>query len=204
MALLTESQLQQVAAAISDVEQKTDAELVCVLAPRADDYRYIPLLWAAGIALAVPGIAELLNLWWSHMGIWLLQLAVFVILAVILRWPPLLCRLIPRPVREWRAGNLARRQFLEQNLHRTAGGNGVLIFVSEAEHHVEILADAGVAEVVNNTEWADIISNFTRQVRTGETLTGFLECIKSCGELLAERRPATHEKNELPNHLVVL
>ena len=52
MALLTESQLEQVSDAISRVEQKTDAELVTVLAYQADSYHYIPTLWAAMVALA--------------------------------------------------------------------------------------------------------------------------------------------------------
>ena len=46
MALLSEFEQRQVAEAIARVEQQTDAELVTVLAARADDYAYIPLLWA--------------------------------------------------------------------------------------------------------------------------------------------------------------
>ena len=38
---------QQIGAAIGDIERLTDAEVVCVLAPRSDDYHYIPALWAA-------------------------------------------------------------------------------------------------------------------------------------------------------------
>ena len=55
MALLTEPELQQVAEAIERVERDTDAELVTVLAAQADDYRYIPLLWASLLALLLPG-----------------------------------------------------------------------------------------------------------------------------------------------------
>ena len=51
MTLLTEPELQQVAEAIERVERDTDAELVTVLAAQADDYRYIPLLWASLLAL---------------------------------------------------------------------------------------------------------------------------------------------------------
>jgi hypothetical protein len=45
----------QIAEAIARAERRTDAELVTVLARRADDYAYWPLLWAAVLALAVPG-----------------------------------------------------------------------------------------------------------------------------------------------------
>jgi len=35
-------------------------------------------------------------------------------------------------------------------------------------------------------------------------LQGFLDCIETCGTQLAKELPATHERNELPNRLVVL
>lgn len=42
MALLTPEQQRQVEDAVTRAEQHTDAEIVTVLAPRADDYSYIP------------------------------------------------------------------------------------------------------------------------------------------------------------------
>lgn len=58
MALLTQAQQRQVEEAVTRAEQRTDAEIVTVLAPRADDYSYIPLLWASLIALLVPALAH--------------------------------------------------------------------------------------------------------------------------------------------------
>ena len=61
MALLTEHEQRKVAEAIARVERDTDAELVTVLAARADDYAYIPLLWASLLALVVPGVVHYLT-----------------------------------------------------------------------------------------------------------------------------------------------
>jgi putative membrane protein len=107
-------------------------------------------------------------------------------------------------VRHWRASNLARRQFLEQNLHHTVGSTGILIFVSEAERYVEILVDEGISSRLDNSHWDAIVAAFTRQVRQGQTLQGFVTCVEACGELLRVHVPVTHERNELPNRLVVL
>ena len=107
-------------------------------------------------------------------------------------------------MRTWRASSLARRQFLEQGLHHTAGETGVLIFVSEAEHYVEILADRGIDEHVGHERWQAIVDAFTARVKAGETVEGFIECVDACGALLALHVPATHERNELPNHLVMI
>ncbi|WP_372610618.1 TPM domain-containing protein [Halomonas sp.] len=204
MALLSENEQRQVAEAINRVECDTDAELVTVLAPRADNYAYIPLLWAGLLALVVPGAINYFPGWLTAYELTLVQWATFIVLGLVFRIPAITTRLIPRSVRHWRAANLARRQFLEQDLHHTEGGTGMLIFVSEAERYVEILVDQGISQRVSDETWQSIVAAFTRRVKAGETLQGFLECIEACGEQLKEQVPATHERNELPNHLVML
>jgi putative membrane protein len=205
MSLLTEQQLQQVSQAINAAELKTDAELVTVLAAQSDNYHYIPTLWAAVIALLVPGILLFTDLWLETIDIFLAQLAVFVVLALIFRWPPLMMRLVPKQVRFWRASNLARRQFLEQNLHHTKGETGLLLFVSEAEHYVEIIADRGISAHIDDALWQAIIEDFVVKIKLGNTQQGFVDAIERCGELLAEKIPASGDNpNELSNHLVVL
>ncbi|PRY67822.1 TPM domain-containing protein [Halomonas ventosae] len=204
MVLLSDNEQRQVAEAIHRVERETDAELITVLAPRADNYAYIPLLWAGLLALVVPGAVNYFPGWLTAWELTLVQWATFIVLGLVFRMPTVTTRLIPRPVRHWRAANLARRQFLEQELHHTEGGTGMLIFVSEAERYVEILVDRGISARISDETWQSIVEAFTRRVKEGETLQGFLECIEACGEHLKEQVPATHERNELPNHLIVL
>ena len=96
---------QQISQAISDIEQLTDAEVVCVLAPRSDDYYYIPALWAALLALVSP-LLLVLTPWWGHSStVSLLQLLVFVVSWLLFRWQPFFQHIIPQPVRYWRAAN---------------------------------------------------------------------------------------------------
>ena len=204
MALLTEHEQRQVAEAIARVEKTTDAELVTVLAARADDYAYIPLLWASLIALVVPGVVHYLSGYLTMYTLLLAQWATFIVLCLLFRLPKVTTRLIPRSVRHWRASNLARRQFLEQNLHHTLGSTGVLIFVCEAERYVEILVDEGISSRLDNQHWESIVAAFTQQVKQGQTLQGFVTCVEACGELLKVHVPVTHVRNELPNRLVVL
>ncbi|WP_338525898.1 TPM domain-containing protein [Pseudomonas batumici] len=204
MALLSEHEQRQVAEAIAQVEQQTDAELVTVLASRADDYAYIPLLWASLLALLVPGIVNFVFGWLNSHSLLAAQWSSFIVLCLLFRIPSITSRLIPRTVRHWRASGLARRQFLEQNLHHTVGATGVLIFVSEAERHVEILVDKGISRRLDDSAWDPIVKAFTEQVKQGQTLQGFITCIQSCGELLKTHVPVTQARNELPNRLVVL
>ena len=204
MALLTQEQQQQVAEAVTRAEQRTDAEIVTVLAPRADDYSYIPLLWASLIALVVPALAHFLIGGLQIYGLLMLQWASFVFLSLIFRLPAITTRLIPPRVRHWRASNLARRQFLEQKLHHTAGRTGVLIFVSEAERYVEILVDEGISRHLDNSDWGTIVNDFVRRVALGHTAEGFITCIDACAEVLKQHVPKTQTRNQLPNRLVML
>lgn len=204
MTLLSEAELQRVTDAITEVERHTDAELVTVLATRADDYAYIPLLWASLVALLLPGAANFFGGWLNSAQLLLVQWLTFALLALLGRIPSLTSRLIPRAVRHWRAANLARRQFLEHNLHHTEAGTGMLIFVSEAERYVEIIVDRGISSRIDDGAWQALVDVFTAEVRRGRTLEGFLGCIRGCGELLQQHVPATHERNELPNRLIVL
>ena len=204
MALLTPQQQQQVADAVTRAEQRTDAEIVTVLAPRADDYSYIPLLWASLIALVVPALVHFLIGGLQIYGLLMLQWACFVFLSLIFRLPAITTRLIPPRIRHWRASNLARRQFLEQKLHHTQDRTGVLIFVSEAERYVEILVDEGISQHLDDSDWGSIVSDFTRRVALGHTAEGFISCIDACAELLERHVPKTHPRNQLPNRLVML
>ncbi|MDF1693542.1 MAG: TPM domain-containing protein [Zhongshania sp.] len=202
--LLNEREQQLLSDAIHNIESQTDAELVTVLAKQADDYHYIPLLWASLLALLLPGAINYYPEWLNPHQLILSQWALFISLAMLFQIPALQYRLVPRRVRHWRASNLARRQFLEQNLHHTSGETGMLIFVSQAERYVEILVDRGISSKIPDAYWQAIVKQFTEQVRAGNVGKGFVECVEACGVELQRQLPATSEKNELPNHLVIL
>lgn len=202
--MLNSEYRRRVADTIREVESRTDAEVVTVLARAADNYLYISILWAAFLALLLAPLMQFLPWWLEYQQAFTLQWVLFIVLAVLFRWRPLTMRLIPKKVKYWRAANLARRQFLQQELHSTEGRLGLLIFVAEAEHYVEILADRGLAEHITNENWQQIVENFIHEIKRGKTGEAFVHCIEKCGDLLQEAAPATAIKNELPNHLIIL
>lgn len=202
--LLDKNAQETLSRTIGEQEKRTDAELVTVLARQADDYRYVTLLWAALLSLLVPAALLFLPVWLTPFEGLLLQWGVLLVLAVLFRLKPVQFRVVPRRLQRLRAASLARQAFLEQGLHRTRGGTGLLIFVSEAEHYVEILADQGIARHVDDSEWQTIVDAFIDRVKAGRVAEGFQECVASCGDKLATHVPATEQKNELPNHLIML
>ncbi len=206
MSLVTTEEQQRVLAAIRAAEEKTNAELVTVIARASDDYRYIPLLWASLIALVSPALVIQTPLYDADpLLLFGLQMATFLVLAAVFSLPALRARLIPKGVREWRAANMAHRQFLDQGLHHTTGETGLLIFLSEAEHFVEILADRGISREVDDAEWSDIVKEFIDAVHAGEVEKGLVHTIDRCGDILARAVPKTPDNhNELDDRLVLL
>jgi len=203
MSLFGELERSRIADAVAEVEQRTNAELVTVLAARSADYVHHMLAWASIAALLVCVPLALLQL--SLPVVLSSQLAVFCGLVLLFRIPALARRLVPRRLGHWHAANMARRQFLEQGLHHTKGETGVLIFVSEAERYVEILVDRGISAHVDDGRWQSIVDRLIENVQRNHVLTGFASAIAECGEILAEAVPKTADNpNELANRLVVI
>ncbi|MDH5182160.1 MAG: TPM domain-containing protein [Gammaproteobacteria bacterium] len=203
MALLTEQEKQRIAEAVSEVEKHTSGELVTVIARRADNYLYIPLLAAAMLALAAPAVVNLIGNSWALSYNYLIQIAVFLVFGVLFRLPPLTMMLVPPAVKQQRAHRLAMEQFFARNLHHTAERTGILLFVSLAEHYVEIIADKGINDKVTPDIWQGVVDNFIRDVKSARPADGFMHAVKACGELLQAHFPATGENhNELADHLV--
>lgn len=204
MALFTTQEAQRISEAITQAERKTSGEIVAVVAESSDSYLYVPFLWAALIALLVPW--PLIHYTWMQVQyIYVIQLVVFAALVALL-WPKSVrTALVPRTLRQSHAKRRATEQFLVQNLHTTAGRTGVLIFVSVAERHAEILADQGIDAKVPAGTWQTIVDGLTRDIGNGRAADGFVGAIQATGEHLAQHfPPGALDPNELPDHLIIL
>lgn len=200
---LTDDDRDRVASAIRSVEARTRAELVAVVAHEAESYHHVPMLWAALVALALPPVAQLAGAPWTATEFSLLQLAVFVALASLGWWSPVRMALVPPKVKKARATRLAREQFFLQRLHETEGRTGVLIFVSIAERHVEIIADIGISKLVGNEVWQRAVDHFVVNVKAGRIAEGFIGAIEQCGGVLIGHFPADgRNPDELPDRLI--
>jgi putative membrane protein len=205
MVLVSKADEQKIADAIAEAEQSTSGEIVAVIAPSSGSYVYAAFFWPALIALAVPA-PFILWTWWPIQTIYMLQLAVFAALTLLLLFVrPLRFALVPRRLKRQVAHRRALEQFLAQNLHTTPGRTGVLIFVSVDERYAEILADAQIAKHVESSAWRAIVDDLTAQIGAGEPITGFLNAIHAIAKPLAAHfPPGSHPHDSLPNHLIVL
>lgn len=191
-----------IADAISRAEKTTSGEIVVVVARASSGYGYFAGMCVGLVALAVP-LPFIFFTKWPIEYIYLLQLGVFALLALLAQSERVRVAIAPRGLQQARAHLRAVEQFLVQNLHTTKGRTGVLIYVSDAERYAEVIADEAVYEKVDQDVWDGVIAGLTAQFARGQRMEGLVDAIETCGAVLAEHFPPPGE-NELPNHLIVL
>ena len=168
---ITENDRTVIAAAIREAETRTCGQIVCVLARSSSDYSAVPIEWAAVLALIAPWpLIYFTQL--SVQRIFLVQIAIFILAALILSWSPLRMALVPRAVQRARAHRGAIEQFFLRGLANTKHRCGVLIFASMAEHYARIVADQGIASKVAQSDWQDAVDALTRHMRDGQIAAG--------------------------------
>ena len=201
MALLTEKQKDELKDRIRQIETRTDAEIVIVLAKRSDNYGYAPTLFAACTSMLIPLVSLYWPFWLSTSEVVSMQLIAFIVLTILFRIPNLLRLVVPRRTKYFRASNMAMRQFLTQRVHTTQDNLGCLIFVSELERYIEIVSDHGLAEI-DNAIWENAVTNAIPLLKQGEIESSFVNTIETVGSVLIEHFPASKEKQGLPDHLI--
>ena len=203
MAFLTDTDRRRIEQAVEDAETKTSGEFITVVATESDDYLYVPSLAAACIVFLFSGAVLLFPIDVGQGNSNKLTLLPFIGLALAFRWPRAKMLLVPKAVKQRRASRLPHQLFLDLGLSSTRERTGVLLFVSAAERYVEIIADRGIQQHVDNAVWERIVADFVLHVREGKIADGFVAAIEACTKTMAEHHPwRADDINELPNRLI--
>jgi len=196
--------MDRIAEAIRRTETTTSGEIFCVLARASGGYRAYPLMLAFLVALLVP-LPLIYFTFTSAVAIYSSQLGTALVLALLFNHRSLRFGIVPRNVKHDRAHAEAQKQFAAHGLHQTQNRTGVLIFASLAERYVEVVADAGISEKVEDDVWQGAVDVLIAAIKRDELGNGFIEAIGICGKVLAEHfPPGAVNKDELPNRLVLL
>ena len=154
-AMISDIDNRRIVEAIRAVEDA--GEIFCVIARACGDYQLVPIAWAAVIALAVPIPLIYITAWPAGI-IYLVQLAAFIVAALVMSLPMVRLRIVPKRRMWGRAHAEAMCQFWAQGIHLTEHRTGVLIFASVAERYAEIVADSEINAKVMPDVWAAAIA----------------------------------------------
>jgi len=198
---LTEADKQRIEAAVAALETRTSAELAVVVAQRSHDYAAYPFVWAAAAALLAGTLLAVILPHALPIEVVLLEGGVFAAVHLALHFTPLGLALTPARVKRTNARRLAAAEFASLVAQRTTDRAGLLLFVSLAEHHVEILADRRIDENVGREQWPTIVERF--RAASGPSLADrLIAAIDACADILARALPPSpDQRNEIPDAL---
>jgi putative membrane protein len=211
--MLSEADHARVAAAVSRAEASTSGEILCVLSHKVSNYRETPLAWAIGAAMIAPPIATAIGLhpWLLSQagGDWvatnavsldasirvaltsyaIIQLVIFAAVATAIALAtPLKLALTPQSLKRRRVRQAALYQL---NATRLLGASAaVVIFASEAERMVTVVADKAIHLKAGDVAWDSAVAAVLEGIRKGDAATGFVTAVDICGGYLAEHFPA--------------
>lgn len=218
--MLTEEERAAIAAAVAEAEQQTGGEIATAIIPESDDYGFRELLASVVIGVVVysvltffaPAVETVLaRVFWTYNS-WMLPTAIGAIatlsggLAYVLAQIPALDRaIIPTEAMHEAVRRRALRHFMESGAYDTRDRTGVLLFVSVLERRVELVADRGITERVEQERWDAIVADLTDGIAGGNAGVALAEAVRSVGKILAEtverRRDDTNELPDGPNEL---
>ena len=149
---------------IAEAEGRTGIHLAVVVVPASDRYFMYPLAYGAFFALVLGGAIALV--WPSTMiGAAVLgETLAFVAFSLVFDWLPLRLLLVPPSVQRARGRDLAHREFASRIL--TTHRGGMLLFVSQGEHYVELLADRQTHVRVGQDAWERIVGQLAGDAKT--------------------------------------
>jgi putative membrane protein len=212
----------RVAAAIRAAEAETDGEIAVVVAGSSDAYDDVVLSAAAlagllplALATAWPGLlvagASLLT-HWEEPGLRLMLslllvacVALFLAARALFGLPRLRMLLTPDAIKERRVRARAIMLFRTGTEKRTLSKTGVLLYISHAEHHAEIVADAAIHAKAARESWGEAMAALVAGLKAGRAGEGIAAAVAQIGAVLAVHFPHTGtDPNELPDRMIEL
>jgi len=210
--LFSEDDRQRIADAIETAETDSVAEIVPYVVVRSGSYpaarwrgaafgallggaltlllregspSVLPPIFSGELALAVPFVTGVLGALAASMS------------------PSLVRILTPTAELERTVFRRAVQAFVDEEVFATRNRTGILLFVSLLERRIEVLADRGIDDLVDEATWTDVTDHIQQGMEADRLTRGLLNGIDRCAEVLEEHGVGTRpdDENELANRL---
>ncbi len=100
--------------------------------------------------------------------------------------------------------DMAVNEFYRLGMDKTRDRTGVLIYILLSERKIQIIADKGINDKVENETWQKIAESIAEYFKKGKYLDGIIKGIEQIGELLSQHFPIKPDDiNELPNDIEI-
>jgi len=187
--LLSKTDNDMIAAAITEAKCITSAELAVVVAPASDAYQSYFLLYGL-----IAGSAIDIGLWATKIVIgfpWLLmiQLMAIALFTFIPRLRHICLPLVPKRIRDHRSAHRAYAEYLMVSHHAATATPVVLLYISVAERYAHILTSRTVREKIPLKCWDVIINQLTTAISTEGLSNACLKAIRQITDYFVPHFP---------------
>jgi len=186
--MIDPAEAERIEAVFDEVQKRTRAPLVCVLAQRSALRDPEFLLGACILALATP-LPLLLFTEMSAHRIYVAQLLVAILAAVLGALPWVRRALVPPGAGRSACHRAALAQFVLRGIDRSQCG--VLIYVSLAEHYIRVIPAEQAAAAVPNEQWKEMVDEALAPLAAGAIETALTGLADRCADRLAGPFPPT-------------
>jgi putative membrane protein len=197
---LTEQTKQKIEERIAELESKTSIEFVPVIARASSNYWY----WKVIYALVMFSFSLILILTRRSVESLYFEIGfaftIFLITGLLLQVDFILRALLPANAKLSAVENKAHDVFLHEEVFGTSNRSGILIFISEFERAVFILADKGFAQKVPAEEWAKLGTKLAHDfMKRSEGETFLVALDELSNRLSKDFPPVTGSSSQLRN-----
>lgn len=207
----SDEQKKEIEMAVQKLEAKTSGEMVPYIVPDSDNYVEGTLYTI--ISFLIIGVVMIMGaslVWLLPAGITIIEILIFLIVMMFLGFlmsfifPAIRIQMVSNNTVERRVMQRAETAFLQREIFNTGKRIGILLFISELERKVIILADSGINKLVPGEEWQKIVDDLIRHIKSKETAQGIVNAIDQCTELLVKNGIENDETagNQLPDGLI--
>lgn len=193
--------IDQLEAAVTEAEARTGAELVVVLARRAEPYREAPMLFGSLVAAAALGFILYHPAEFNVHGIVPDVFIAGMAGAFLATRRPGLVRMFTAEARRREAvERAAKLAFVDHAVGATVERAGILVYYAGLERCLCILPDMGVMGRVPAARFHAIVSQFDRDRRTAPLALALATAIRAVGPAVEAEFPRrADDVNELPD-----
>lgn len=186
MRALTREERAQIEDVIAQLREKSGVDCHVMVMPISDRYALYPLLSSALGALIIAAIVSLVRPALDSRIIIVTQIAALIVLSLVFDWKPLRLALTPMRIRQAHARQLAHRSFAAR-VEAASDDRGVmLLFVSVAEHYVELIADHATHARLGGGASDRIVAQLTASARRGAIGSGLLTALDALKNALGD------------------
>ena len=207
----SEDQKNSIEKAVKNLEAKTSGEMVPYIVPESDNYVEGTLYTI--ISFLIIGVVMIMGaslVWMLPAGITIIEILIFLIAMMFLGFfmsfvfPSVRIQMVSNNTVERRVMQRAETAFLQREIFNTGKRIGILLFISELERKVIILADSGINELVPGEDWQKIVDDLIDHIKEKKTADGIINAIDQCADLLIKNGIENDDTagNQLPDGLI--